>query len=198
MDNAVAAAYGWSDLTLGHGFHETKQGLRYTISEAARREVLDRLLRLNHERYAEEVEAGLHDKKSGSGKRDPGSGKSPRAKGSSKGGSGTAGLADPAPPRSDPQLTLDLDDLGAEAARQRAPGSRNPDPGIQPPGSRIPDPYTQLKALLAQRGSLSNGEAQAALGVDGEAARRLLQRLVDEGVAAVVGQKRGTWYVWRR
>lgn len=62
MDNAVAAAYGWTDLDLGHGFHETKQGIRYTISEPARREVLDRLLRLNHERYAEEVEQGLHDK----------------------------------------------------------------------------------------------------------------------------------------
>jgi hypothetical protein len=63
MDEAVAAAYGWSDLKLQHGFHDTKQGLRYTISEAARREVLDRLLRLNHERYAEEVRQGLHDKK---------------------------------------------------------------------------------------------------------------------------------------
>ncbi|MCF3627447.1 hypothetical protein L2E65_22055, partial [Planktothrix agardhii 1801] len=47
---------------LHHNFHETKQGIRYTISEAARREVLDRLLQLNHQRYAEEVEAGLHDK----------------------------------------------------------------------------------------------------------------------------------------
>lgn len=63
MDKAVAAAYGWQDLTLGHGFHETKQGLRFTLSEAARREVLDRLLELNHQRYAEEVAAGLHDKK---------------------------------------------------------------------------------------------------------------------------------------
>lgn len=45
-----------------HGFHQTKQGIRFTISEAARREVLDRLLRLNHERYKEEVAAGLHDK----------------------------------------------------------------------------------------------------------------------------------------
>jgi hypothetical protein len=62
MDKAVAAAYGWSDLELGHGFHQTKHGVRYTISEAARREVLDRLLQLNHERYAEEVAAGLHDK----------------------------------------------------------------------------------------------------------------------------------------
>ena len=63
MDNAVAAAYGWTDLDLGHGFHETKQGVRYTISEPARREVLARLLKLNHERYAEEVKQGLHDKK---------------------------------------------------------------------------------------------------------------------------------------
>ncbi|WP_026604317.1 Eco57I restriction-modification methylase domain-containing protein [Methylomonas sp. 11b] len=63
MDNAVAAAYCWQDLPLDHGFHETKQGLRYTISENARREVLDRLLELNHQRYAEEVAAGLHDKK---------------------------------------------------------------------------------------------------------------------------------------
>ena len=63
MDTAVAAAYGWQDLALQHDFHETKQGLRFTISEAARREVLDRLLALNHERYAEEVKQGLHDKK---------------------------------------------------------------------------------------------------------------------------------------
>ena len=63
MDKAVAAAYGWSDLDLGHGFHETKQGTRFTISESARREVLARLLKLNHERYADEVKQGLHDKK---------------------------------------------------------------------------------------------------------------------------------------
>ncbi|KKM73134.1 hypothetical protein LCGC14_1413540, partial [marine sediment metagenome] len=65
MDNAVVAAYGWQDLDLGHDFHETQQGVRYTIHEEARREVLTRLLALNHERYAEEVAAGLHDKKKG-------------------------------------------------------------------------------------------------------------------------------------
>ncbi|MGI8412948.1 MAG: Eco57I restriction-modification methylase domain-containing protein [Solirubrobacteraceae bacterium] len=70
MDRAVADAYGWSDLDLGHGFHETKQGRRFTISEVARREVLDRLLALNHARYAEEVAAGLHEKgKAGSGRK---------------------------------------------------------------------------------------------------------------------------------
>jgi hypothetical protein len=69
MDQAVASAYGWSNLKLDHGFHETKQGMRFTISEPARREVLQRLLKLNHERYAEEVKQGLHDKKKGSAKK---------------------------------------------------------------------------------------------------------------------------------
>ena len=73
LERAVAAAYGWSDLDLNHGFHETKQGLRFTIGEPARREVLARLLKLNHERYAEEVKQGLHAKKAakGSRKREP-------------------------------------------------------------------------------------------------------------------------------
>jgi hypothetical protein len=60
IDEAVKRAYCWDDFTLGHGFRETEQGLRYTISEDARVEVLDRLLELNHARYAEEVKAGLH------------------------------------------------------------------------------------------------------------------------------------------
>ena len=62
MDNAVAAAYGWEDIELDHDFHDTKQGIRFTICENARREILDRLLQLNHQRYAEEVAEGLHDK----------------------------------------------------------------------------------------------------------------------------------------
>jgi hypothetical protein len=62
-ETAVAAAYGWADLDLDHDFHDTPQGLRFTISEPARREVLGRLLALNHQRYEEEVKAGLHSKK---------------------------------------------------------------------------------------------------------------------------------------
>jgi hypothetical protein len=58
LDETVASAYGWSDLDLGYNFHETKQGLRYTISERTRNVVLDRLLLLNQERYAEEVSTG--------------------------------------------------------------------------------------------------------------------------------------------
>lgn len=50
----------------------TKQGIRYTtISESARRTIIDRLPALNHQRNEEEVKAGLHEKKKGK----PGSGK---------------------------------------------------------------------------------------------------------------------------
>ncbi|MEU9448069.1 DNA methyltransferase [Streptomyces sp. NPDC048277] len=63
VDQAVAEAYGWTDLDLGHGFHETRQGTRYTILPAVQTEILDRLLELNNARYAEEVKAGLHTPK---------------------------------------------------------------------------------------------------------------------------------------
>ncbi|HWT94814.1 MAG TPA: type IIL restriction-modification enzyme MmeI [Solirubrobacteraceae bacterium] len=62
LDYAVRDAYGWTDLDLGHDFHETKFGVRYTFAPVPRQEILDRLLELNHERYAEEVRQGLHAK----------------------------------------------------------------------------------------------------------------------------------------
>ena len=55
LDQAVANAYGLSNLDLCHGFHITKQGERYTLSESARRTVLAYLLELNNERAAEEA-----------------------------------------------------------------------------------------------------------------------------------------------
>ena len=54
MDQAVAAAFGWQDLDLDHGLHKTKQGIRFTISDAARCEVFERLLALNHQRHSED------------------------------------------------------------------------------------------------------------------------------------------------
>ncbi|PZS40815.1 MAG: hypothetical protein DLM62_00835, partial [Pseudonocardiales bacterium] len=63
IDQATAEAYSWHDLDLGHGFHSTRQGRRFTIASDVQVEVLDRLLQLNHERYAEEVRQGLHTKK---------------------------------------------------------------------------------------------------------------------------------------
>lgn len=76
MDLAVLASYGWQDLDLAHDFHEmpylpVNDRCRFTLSEHARLAVLRRLSELNHERYGEEVEAGLHKiaKKAASGRK---------------------------------------------------------------------------------------------------------------------------------
>ena len=58
IDRAVTDAYGWSDLELGHDFHTTAEGRRFTISAAARRELHERLLALNHARHQEAPTAG--------------------------------------------------------------------------------------------------------------------------------------------
>jgi hypothetical protein len=64
LDHAVREAYGWSELDLNHHHWETPQGMRFTVSPEAKDELLDRLLELNHARYAEEIAAGLDDTKS--------------------------------------------------------------------------------------------------------------------------------------
>lgn len=58
IDEAVARAYGWEDIALGHEFHEVEglgaDNVRFTVSATARSELLSRLGRLNLERYQEE------------------------------------------------------------------------------------------------------------------------------------------------
>ncbi|MBA4422153.1 MAG: hypothetical protein C0390_03495 [Syntrophus sp. (in: bacteria)] len=82
LDEAVLAAYGWTDpstgsgqaLNLGHDFHEVEtlpenDRIRYTISPDARKELLKRLLALNHQRAAEEkTKAPVKAVKAGRGK----------------------------------------------------------------------------------------------------------------------------------
>ena len=75
IDEAVASAFSWTNLDLKHDFYEVKGEFRFTISEPARRDVLARLLKLNHERYAEEVRQGLHDKKTPKSAKGKGRGK---------------------------------------------------------------------------------------------------------------------------
>jgi hypothetical protein len=78
IDLEIITIYGWHQddpkwgkaIQLRHDFYEVdylpeNDRVRYTIHPEARKEVLKRLLQLNHERYAEEVAAGLHDKKGG-------------------------------------------------------------------------------------------------------------------------------------
>jgi hypothetical protein len=57
---ASALLPSWQEIDLAHGFYETQQGMRFTISPQARADVLDKLLALNHYRYEQEVQQGLH------------------------------------------------------------------------------------------------------------------------------------------
>ncbi|MCX6170643.1 MAG: hypothetical protein NTX65_14980 [Ignavibacteriales bacterium] len=73
MDEAVLKAYDWGfgsaqPINLAHNYYEVdylpeNDRIRYTISPEARKEILKRLLELNHKIHEEEVAAGLWDKK---------------------------------------------------------------------------------------------------------------------------------------
>jgi hypothetical protein len=182
MDEAVATAYGWQDLALNHGFHETKQGIRYTISEAARREVLDRLLELNHQRHAEEVAAGLHDKKTGKS-------------------------AAPRQPQSAPSGTLpqvdmfghaqadvfDTPDAGREAGSEGREklALPHPAPRISPPGSSL------LDYLQAHPGWHSKDALLTSTGFPAHRWNAEIKRLQDSGQVEREGDKRGAKYRFR-
>ncbi|NHD16009.1 MULTISPECIES: type IIL restriction-modification enzyme MmeI [unclassified Actinopolyspora] len=94
IDEATVRAYGWQDRIdavggLDHGFHPVGRETRYTIGPAAQREILDSLLELNHERYQQEVEQGLHDKKKGSAKKGASKKSTPRKSADPDDGQGT-------------------------------------------------------------------------------------------------------------
>ncbi len=105
MDEAVLAAYGWDKagpdgpaIELRHDFYEVdylpeNDRVRYTIHPDARREVLKRLLKLNHRYHEEEVKAGLVDENGkplkGGAK---GNGKKGRKAGADKGSEKQMGL----------------------------------------------------------------------------------------------------------
>jgi hypothetical protein len=64
MDEAVLEAYSWNDIKLRHDFYEVdylpeNDRIRYTIHPEARKEVLKRLLELNHKIHQEETQAQI-------------------------------------------------------------------------------------------------------------------------------------------
>lgn len=59
LDQAVMDAYGWGDVELDHGFHTYRQMQRWTVSPAARVEILDRVLEENLRRAAAQGETPL-------------------------------------------------------------------------------------------------------------------------------------------
>ena len=79
---AFAPLPSWREIELRHGFHETRQGVRFTIGAQARADVLDKLLALNHYRYEREVKQGLHSGKGrGMSRRKKGAGRTPSGTG---------------------------------------------------------------------------------------------------------------------
>jgi hypothetical protein len=169
MDRSVAVAYGWGDLVLGHGFHETKQGVRYTISESARRRVLDRLLALNHERYAEELRAGLHD----TGK--------PKARAAKAVVAKVAEAATTLPV----QPGLFDAPVGRAVAGPRVTGLDGPSAAL-------------LVALEAATGPLGKAALVAAAGLDEGAWTGAIGALKAQGLVEQRGEKRGATYLRRQ
>ncbi|NTV66692.1 MAG: hypothetical protein HGB06_03245 [Chlorobaculum sp.] len=63
MDNAALQTYGWTDLDISHDLYQVEyipetDRTRYTLHPNAHREVLKRLLALNHKIHEEEVAKG--------------------------------------------------------------------------------------------------------------------------------------------
>ncbi|MBU44112.1 MAG: restriction endonuclease [Spirochaetaceae bacterium] len=56
IDLELIKHYGWTDLEIEHGFVEKRQGTRYSLAPQIWSEVHTRLLKLNHERHAQELE----------------------------------------------------------------------------------------------------------------------------------------------
>lgn len=74
LDTAVRDAYGWQNLPLEHDFYEVEtlpenDRVRYTISPAARKELLKRLLAENHRRAAAESASPAATKAKGNRKK---------------------------------------------------------------------------------------------------------------------------------
>ena len=64
MDELVLSAYGWNDIELNHSFYDLdylpeNDRNRFTIHPEARKEVLKRLLELNHKIHEEETQAQI-------------------------------------------------------------------------------------------------------------------------------------------
>jgi hypothetical protein len=60
---ASAPLPAWRDIAFDHGFYETRQGIRYTVSALARVDILDKLLALNYYQHEQEVRQGLHSRR---------------------------------------------------------------------------------------------------------------------------------------
>ncbi|MFL6197813.1 MAG: MarR family transcriptional regulator, partial [Thermoanaerobaculia bacterium] len=156
--------------------------IRFTVSEEARRKILDRLSQLNRERYEEEVAQGLHDKKKPT--------KGARAAKSSKSAAGIT--AEPfAPP---PQQTLFpmKDQMGLwEAPQPSTATEKDSETGSDGLSRSAADLLAWLRKESDWR---SRSEALEALGLSTSEWNQAIQELLAAGLAERKGEKRGTRY----
>ena len=177
-DAVVARAYGWDDLELCHGFHEVpylpeNDRVRFTISEAARIEVLRRLSELNRQRYEDEVAQGVRS-----------------------GNQATTGTRksrlSPSKPQQLSQSMFDFGDTSANAG-----GYLN----VAEPTAHYQkkDPaYAILTHLQANPGWYAKAEIFAATGVSDGQWNTSVASLMADGKVERQGEKRGARYRFKK
>jgi len=194
LDVCVANAYGWGDLDLGHDMHAVgylpeKDKGRFTISEAARFEILERLSELNRQRYEEEVTEGLHgrtanaERKRARRNRSESEAQTRLFDGSSEPIPGTRGHA---------YTSVGANDDGVpKAAESRATfgaGRSKMENASDSPSQAI------LDFLLEHCGWYAKSGILAAVGIGSEQWKPAIDELLDQGVIERQGRRRGTRY----
>ena len=169
MDASIVRAYEWDDLDLEHGFHEVpylpaNDRSRFTISEPARIEVLQRLADLNRQRYQEEVAQGLH------------------------GGTAARSKSAPRPKVSDatPQPSFDFGDAAANQGQY--PKAAEPHRAYASPATAI------LGFLTTRAGWHSKSDILVATGSPDNQWNAAINELIAARKVERQGEKRGTRY----
>lgn len=173
MDLAVARAYGWDDLDLGHGFHAVtylpeSDRVRFTISETARIEVLRRLSELNRQRYEEEVARGLHGAKT--------TGSATRAPRKTRTGGGASS-----------QPSFDFDASPANESYDLKAAESNPQYQADPA-------HAVVEYLKTHSGWHAKSDIVAAIGITDSQWNASIADLLAGGKVERRGEKRGTRY----
>ena len=183
IDVAVAQAYGWDDLDLGHDFHEVpylpeNDRVRFTISKPARIEVLHRLAQLNKERYEEEVSQGDHPNAKGEKRKTTPMKKSRSAKIYEIPSFEERDIPKAAEPDS-PQMDI-FTDPSARVTKGNQWGR---------------EPIDQILAWLeAHPGWHGKAEIVAGSGIDETDWKKAIDELLKEGFVERQGERRGTRY----
>ena len=142
--------------------------MRFTLSEAARCEVLDRLLALNHERHAEELRQGLHPK-----------------------ADAEAGPATKKPARPSAKPPKSAHSKPAPKPEQLGLGFAAPSaPPLDPPAKAL------LRVLQRRKTPAPKADLLTAAGLDDADWPKAIRQLKDAGLVTQTCEKRAAEYAW--